>query len=412
MTKPRRGAANGSMKRAIARALALSLTLAIAPLAGLAATPAYAVSAATFDYPSWQDVQNAKKNEAQAKALQAQLEGQIKGMQDEVARAEALAAEAGQKYYEAQLKYDEQVIVTQNLIDQSAQAQAQADAAFQQAAAILSQLVRMGSGNDVTTQLFSNTESPDSLLYRMQTSDLLTQRYDSVYEDAKQLQNVAASKAAEAEVAKQLRDQLQKEAEAAFAEAKAAAEEAAAKLEQLNRDIAEVQARVAYLAGVTQETSAKYQEWLDTLPKGGEGEVSSSGWARPAIGYISSNFGPRFHPIYEVWKLHSGVDLAGQGCGANIRAAAGGTVTYAGKSGDLGNFIEIAHDGGIRTGYAHIMPGGIGVRIGQDVGAGQVIARVGDTGGSTGCHLHFMVRVNGDLTNPVPFMRDRGITLG
>ena len=412
MTMPRRGAAKRRTRGVLARVAAISLALSIAPLAGLAAAPVPAAIAAPADYPSWQDVQNAKKNEAQAKELQAQLERQIAGMQDEVARAEAAAAEAGQKYYEAQQKYDEQVLVTQSLIDQSAQAQAEADAAFQQASAILAQLVRMGGGNDITTRLFSATESPDSLLYRMQTSDLLTQRYDSVYEEAKQLQNVAASKAAEAEVATQLRDRLQKEAEAAFAAAQAAAEAAAAKLEQLNKDIAEVQARVAYLAGVTQETTAKYNEWLATLPKGGEGEVSSSGWARPAAGYISSNFGMRFHPIYEVWKLHSGVDLAGQGCGANIRAAAGGTVTYAGSNGDLGNYIEIRHDGGIRTGYAHIMPGGIGVRIGQDVGAGQVIARVGNTGGSTGCHLHFMVRVNGDLVNPVPFLRDRGITLG
>ena len=57
------------------------------------------------------------------------------------------------------------------------------------------------------------------------------------------------------------------------------------------------------------------------------------------------------------------------------------------------------------------MPGGIHVYIGQDVDPGQPIAQVGTTGASTGCHLHFMIRVNGGLTNPVPFMSARGITI-
>jgi len=66
----------------------------------------------------------------------------------------------------------------------------------------------------------------------------------------------------------------------------------------------------------------------------------------------------------------------------------------------------------VETGYAHIVAGGTLVTIGQYVGPGQLIAKVGSTGGSTGCHLHFIVRINGALTDPLPFMRDRGVTLG
>ena len=110
--------------------------------------------------------------------------------------------------------------------------------------------------------------------------------------------------------------------------------------------------------------------------------------------------------------MHNGTDIAGMGCGAPIYAARQGTVTYAGPNGTLGNYVQIAHDDGSSTGYGHIMSGGIGVRIGQAVDPGQPIARVGSTGGSTGCHLHFIVRVGGNLTDPVPFMRSRGITLG
>ena len=104
-------------------------------------------------------------------------------------------------------------------------------------------------------------------------------------------------------------------------------------------------------------------------------------------------------------------DTAGQGCGAPIYAAHAGTVTYAGPNGTLGNYIQIDHGDGTSSGYGHIMPGGIHVRYGQHVDPGQPIAQVGTTGASTGCHLHFIIRVGGVLTDPVPFMRARGIKI-
>ena len=120
----------------------------------------------------------------------------------------------------------------------------------------------------------------------------------------------------------------------------------------------------------------------------------------------------RYHPIYHYWRLHNGTDIAGQGCGAPIDAAHGGVVTYAGWNGTLGNYIQVSHGDGTSSGYGHIVSGGILVRHSQSVSAGQQIARVGSTGASTGCHLHFMIRINGSLANPVPFMAARGIRLG
>jgi murein DD-endopeptidase MepM/ murein hydrolase activator NlpD len=89
-------------------------------------------------------------------------------------------------------------------------------------------------------------------------------------------------------------------------------------------------------------------------------------------------------------------------------------VTYAGWYGSWGYYVEVNHGDGTGTGYAHIQAGQIAVGIGQEVSPGQPIARVGSTGQSTGCHLHYIVRVNGnrDITDPVPFMRNQGITLG
>ena len=111
-------------------------------------------------------------------------------------------------------------------------------------------------------------------------------------------------------------------------------------------------------------------------------------------------------------SYHAGADLAA-GCNSPIFAAHSGTVIYAGRIGGYGNFIQIANnDGsGISTAYGHIVNGGTLVVNGQPVGVGQPIARVGSTGNSTGCHLHFEVRRNNIAQDPVAFMRSQGIEL-
>ncbi|WP_022908300.1 peptidoglycan DD-metalloendopeptidase family protein [Curtobacterium sp. B18] len=94
---------------------------------------------------------------------------------------------------------------------------------------------------------------------------------------------------------------------------------------------------------------------------------------------------------------------------AFIVAAAAGTVDYAGWYGGYGNYVRISHGGGVQTAYGHIVNGGFRVSPGQRVSAGQLIALVGSTGNSTGCHTHFEVHVNGATVDPVPFMQARGV---
>jgi murein DD-endopeptidase MepM/ murein hydrolase activator NlpD len=125
---------------------------------------------------------------------------------------------------------------------------------------------------------------------------------------------------------------------------------------------------------------------------------------------VTSGYGSRVPPTGGVSPFHRGTDI-GAGCNSPIYAAHTGTVSYAGWYGTYGNFILIEHEGGISTGYAHIVNGGILVHSGQTVGVGHQIARVGSTGASTGCHLHFEVRVNGTAIDAVPFMRARGINI-
>lgn len=142
------------------------------------------------------------------------------------------------------------------------------------------------------------------------------------------------------------------------------------------------------------------------------GEVSSTGWATPAAGPVSSRYGMRMHPIDKVWRLHSGVDLNGGGCEGPIWAAQDGTVTFTGFDSVGNGTITVDHGGGVQTSYLHQYASGILVSEGEQVSAGQQIGRVGSSGKSSGCHLHFMVVIDGSPTDPEPFMAAVGIQLG
>ncbi len=122
---------------------------------------------------------------------------------------------------------------------------------------------------------------------------------------------------------------------------------------------------------------------------------------RPVPGGISSGFGPRIHPIYGYSLMHNGVDMNGA-TGQEIVAAAAGTVFFAEAKGGYGNSIMIDHGGGMVTLYAH--QSRFAVSEGQQVSTGQVIGYVGSTGTSTGPHLHFEVRINGNPVNPMNYL--------
>lgn len=123
-------------------------------------------------------------------------------------------------------------------------------------------------------------------------------------------------------------------------------------------------------------------------------------WPLPGHYIITSSFGNRLHPVLKVYKLHTGVDLAGSGCnGDPVVAAAAGTVITAKYNSAYGNYVVIDHGGGITTLYAHSSK--LLVKAGDKVKAGQEIMKVGSTGYSTGPHLHFEVRENGKYVDPI-----------
>ncbi|MET1043554.1 MAG: peptidoglycan DD-metalloendopeptidase family protein [Microbacteriaceae bacterium] len=141
------------------------------------------------------------------------------------------------------------------------------------------------------------------------------------------------------------------------------------------------------------------------------GQLSSVGWAFPTSGTISGGYGARpDKPLPSSGDFHYGLDVAAQ-CGTPIYAAAAGTVVEVGALGAYGYWVKLDHGEGVETGYAHLPSDGIGVILGQVVAAGQPIAVVGTTGSSTGCHLHFEVRLDGGRLDPLPFLAARGVSL-
>lgn len=125
-------------------------------------------------------------------------------------------------------------------------------------------------------------------------------------------------------------------------------------------------------------------------------------WPVPASSRITSQYGYRIHPVYNTRKFHSGIDI-GAPYGVDILAAADGTVTLATTNGGYGKCIIINHGSGITTLYGHNST--LLVSVGNKVTKGQVIAKAGSTGVSTGPHLHFEVRVNGSTTDPMQYLR-------
>lgn len=402
---------SGARLRVVATASILALVLS----AFVVGTTGAAWSAGTTNYPSWSDVAAARKSEAATKAKIKEIKALIAALQAEVARTEAEQREKGAIYEQAEQAFQVAALKADALQAQADEAEAIAKESMARAGELIARMYRSGNG-DVTANLFVNASKADDLLYNYGMADKFTEQTAGVYATALQDQKSAQSLTDQADVAAGIREQLKAEAQAAFIVAQAAAQRAQeAFLEQQEYQnqlqaqlVVLVERRVAteadYLAGVRARIAANAQL--------GAGEISATGWARPSRGRITSSFGYRADP----WggggtTYHLGVDL-GAGCGAPIYAAHAGTVVYAGWNGVYGNFIRIDNGDGNATVYGHIVNGGILVRYGAEVAVGQQIAKVGATGGATGCHLHYGVYVNGLVKDPVPFMRHQGITLG
>ena len=204
---------------------------------------------------------------------------------------------------------------------------------------------------------------------------------NDVADDLTDAQTVA--KAYEAEI------QAQNEVIAQIQAAQKRAAEATAALQQAQA--AEDNQGATDAAGENQNTAQ------NTTPSGNGQSTGSMMWPCPSSKRVTSDYGPRTSPTNGASSNHKGIDI-GAAYGADIVAADGGTVLVATYSSSGGNYVIIDHGGGLCTVYMHASS--LTVSAGQTVSKGQVIAKVGSTGISTGNHLHFGVTLNGVYVSP------------
>ena len=396
----------GYVTGATLSATALVLALAVAPEG-----PAYA-----DEYPTWEEVQEARKDVAAAEAKVKEIQEILAGLEREAAEAEQEAARLGEIYYEALYELDEATYQQAQLQAQADDAAATAEESRLQAGQFVAELARVG-GADLTATLFISGDDATELLSRIGYAAKIAEQTDGIYARALADRNAAQSLSDQAEVAREIREELQLESEAAFDAATGAALRAYDAVEAQYENSARLEAQLAVLVEQREATEEDYQKGVIARAQSeiagmiDPGQISASGWARPSGGYISSHYGPRIHPIYGIARLHAGIDLATP-CGRPVYAANSGRISYSGWLGTSGNFIRVTHSDGYTTGYAHLQSGSLYVKLGETVVTGQLIGRIGTTGGSTGCHLHLETRKNMVSQDPYPFFLNRGIRLG
>ncbi|WP_249290765.1 peptidoglycan DD-metalloendopeptidase family protein [Leucobacter manosquensis] len=410
----------------------------------LTAPPAQAL-----DLPTWDDVQEAKQNQSSAAKKVKEIESLIAEGEKELDRLRNLHATTIDELHAAE---DALAVASEKAANLEVQAEAsrkEADEAADRAGALVAQMYRSG-GVDRSVEMFLDADgsTADALLDRMASMSKATERNTTLSQEAQQAANTADTLGQQAEAAAQERErlrQVQQEKELAAAEAVAGQGEKVKAQEAQQKTL---QTQLAALKDTTTKTVAGYEERLRVeeeqrraeaerlrkeaeaaqraaeeaarraaeeaannpgggggggapAPGGGGGGGGaapppsgggggSNGWMYPTAGfYVSEGFRPPGRPD------HTGIDLA-TGCGTPIFAAKEGTVamTYW-DGGGGGNMVTINHPNGWQTRYAHMIGWAV-VGQGSNVSAGQVVGYVGNTGASTGCHLHFEMRPNQD----------------
>ena len=229
---------------------------------------------------------------------------------------------------------------------------------------------------------------------RRDTTDLLRASVEVQKDAAKRQRDVVVNRLSDLEA-------LLAEQQAVRSELVTQGANHAALLEEVRQRKADFEAEISALKAESSTVSLLLQGIQVGAPIGGP--VPGSGALLPPLtaARLTSNFGPRLHPIFGTVRSHDGVDFGAQS-GTPIRAAAAGTVVSAGVRGGYGNATIIDHGGGVATLYAHQSE--MFVIAGAAVAAGQVIGAVGSTGFSTGPHLHFEVRLSGVPVDPLAYL--------
>lgn len=427
------------------RSIKVAAVLAVAAMLGASAGGIAQAEGAVHTWSSYDDqIAQANKDKAQQEQHKTELENAVNATDTAIADATLKLQQLNdqlpgvqEEYRVAQQRYDSAVLQQQIIASKLTAAKAEDAALTTQISSddvkitdlqnMLAEIARaqyQGSqDNSSLSIVFGATTTEqfiDDYSYRETTARVQSNALDNV----EQLAAVNRNRKTRQSAVKVYIDELKKQADALVVETQAASDAAAAKKAEVEKLLTDTQDLKAFLDSQKQRyldqqaqldaDEAALTAELDTLQKNKRAEEAVNGTGSLVKGflsvpidnpYVTSSFGMRFHPIFHIWRLHAGTDF-GAACGVPIMAAADGKVVWTKYLSGSGNQVLLDHgyvsSKWLTTSYNHLSQ--FAVSAGQTVTRGQIVGYAGTTGDSTGCHLHFEVRVNNQYVDPMTLL--------
>lgn len=356
---------------------------------------------------------------------------QLRSARDELATRRGQVSAAKALDLQMQRELDAAVAALQRARARLAESRRRVGRQEDQLREVVVQDYQTGSSSLMTLSMVLTSQNPAELTTQLESARSVMDKESGSLARLEATQALLAAQEAEveaarAEVARQrkaaaenLRRKRQMKAEAVAAatkvrslvqvrsDAREAAATAKAKDLEVLRELEQERARVEGILKRRAEAARRRAEEARRRAEAARRSVPAapSALLRPVDGYITSPYGMRFHPVYRRWSLHDGTDFGGA-CGTPIKAATGGRVIAAYYNSAYGNRVIVDHGYqrgvGLGTAYNHLSR--YSAYVGEQVSRGEVIGYVGNTGASTGCHLHFMVFENGSPVNPMNWL--------
>jgi len=402
--------------------IAVLVACSFSGIFGMAVEIAYANPSSAADHR--ERAADARERAAAADRRAEELQGEIRNLDAQIEQHTAQAEELAPQVRDATTRttgLTEQVNELQAEVDDLTVQIAETEAELAHQRGLLNQraVSTYRGENNAILQILFGAESLSDLITRAENIMVVLDHNSQISIDLTMLTRRLETEKDRMDTI--LAEVSERRAEAAAAEAELRtlqqrAQSAADNASRLQRErsamLTDTQANAERLRALASEEEAAAAALTRQLQTGGSLGGSTGGgvfqgsmtWPVPGFTRVTSPFGWRTHPIFGERRMHTGVDIAGPGInGATVVAAGDGRVIATGWRGGYGNTIIIDHGDGVTTLYAHLQSGGIHVSTGQQVRAGQRIGSVGSTGNSTGPHLHWEVRINGQPRNPMTF---------
>ncbi|MBS3970581.1 MAG: peptidoglycan DD-metalloendopeptidase family protein [Clostridia bacterium] len=265
----------------------------------------------------------------------------------------------------------------------------------------LRQIYQRGDVNffEVLTQSTSITD----FLVRFELLKKIAEQDMKMLEEIDRKRLIAEEKKAELEKKRDHVVLLKKQSEAKLAQLEAQKKEQQAFLAQVRQEKSVIERALAELEEDSYRLAAEIRRiQLSRSRSGLSAPTGKFAWPTPGYNRITSDYGMRMHPILRTQRMHTGIDISAP-MGSPAVAGEVGEVIYTGWFGGYGWTVVVDHGGGVSSMYPHLSR--ITVKEGDIVARGQEVGKIGTSGLSTGPHMHFEVRENGDPVNPWPYLR-------